>query len=366
MKLPRSSYLLAGTVAVSALCLAATSVGGGVPARIFGHRLVTRPATGSSTFFGVEPPNPTQNIAPVPNFESGSYYGTNVPVCSQSGQVAVEQCDQEVLQAINHAHAVGGIPPISLPSNYASLPNDKQQFIIVNLERTSRGEVPVVGVTTFLNSIALSGAQAGTDPVIPNTQYAYASNWYGGGNPLKADYMYMYMDGWNGSLSATSNYDCTSAYASGCWGHRDNILWNPGSPLSFGAAVGASQYSPDNSAQIFAETTPASQSEYLYTWSQYLSNNTSGSSTPSGSDATFYGSMGGHNLAQPVVGTAATPDGKGYWLVARDGGIFTFGDAAFYGSMGGQNLAQPVVGMAATPDGKGYWENGSDGGIYSF
>ena len=165
---------------------------------------MTRPATGSSTFFGVEPPNPAQNIAPVPNFESGIYNGTNVPVCSQSGQVAIEQCDQEVLQAINHAHAVEGIPPISLPSNYASLPNDKQQFMIVNLERTSRGEVPVVGVTAFLNSIALSGVQAGTDPAIPNTQYAYASNWYGGGNPLKADYMYMYMDGW---MERIAQYD---------------------------------------------------------------------------------------------------------------------------------------------------------------
>ena len=29
---------------------------------------------------------------------------------------------------------------------------------------------------------------------------------------------------------------------------------------------------------------------------------------------------------------AATPDGKGYWLVAKDGGIFAFGDAHFYGS----------------------------------
>ena len=28
---------------------------------------------------------------------------------------------------------------------------------------------------------------------------------------------------------------------------------------------------------------------------------------------------------------AATPTGKGYWLVASDGGIFTFGDAHFYG-----------------------------------
>ena len=32
---------------------------------------------------------------------------------------------------------------------------------------------------------------------------------------------------------------------------------------------------------------------------------------------------------------ASTPDGKGYWLVASDGGIFSFGDAAFHGSMGG-------------------------------
>ncbi len=32
---------------------------------------------------------------------------------------------------------------------------------------------------------------------------------------------------------------------------------------------------------------------------------------------------------------AATPDGRGYWLVASDGGIFTFGDAPFYGSAGG-------------------------------
>ncbi len=31
---------------------------------------------------------------------------------------------------------------------------------------------------------------------------------------------------------------------------------------------------------------------------------------------------------------APTPTGAGYWLVASDGGIFTFGDAGFYGSTG--------------------------------
>ena len=63
---------------------------------------------------------------------------------------------------------------------------------------------------------------------------------------------------------------------------------------------------------------------------------------------------------------AATPDGGGYWLVARDGGIFSFGDAAFRGSEGGQPLNQPIVGMAATGDGGGYWLVASDGGIFSF
>ncbi|HEY1653469.1 MAG TPA: CSLREA domain-containing protein [Acidimicrobiales bacterium] len=83
-------------------------------------------------------------------------------------------------------------------------------------------------------------------------------------------------------------------------------------------------------------------------------------------NAGFYGSMGGTALNSPVVGMAATPDGKGYWEVAADGGIFNFGDANYYGSMGGKHLNKPIVGMAATPDGGGYWEVASDGGIFSF
>ena len=83
-------------------------------------------------------------------------------------------------------------------------------------------------------------------------------------------------------------------------------------------------------------------------------------------DAQFYGSMGGQHLNAGMVGVAATPDGKGYWEVAADGGIFAFGDAQFYGSMGGQHLNAGMVGVAATPDGKGYWEVAADGGIFAF
>ncbi len=38
---------------------------------------------------------------------------------------------------------------------------------------------------------------------------------------------------------------------------------------------------------------------------------------------------------------ASSPTGKGYWLVATDGGIFTFGDADFLGSMGGVTVNLP-------------------------
>jgi subtilisin family serine protease len=83
-------------------------------------------------------------------------------------------------------------------------------------------------------------------------------------------------------------------------------------------------------------------------------------------NATFLGSTGAITLNKPTVGMAATPTGQGYWLVASDGGIFSFGDAKFYGSTGNIALNKPIVGMAATPSGRGYWLVASDGGIFAF
>ncbi|HEX3461265.1 MAG TPA: right-handed parallel beta-helix repeat-containing protein [Acidimicrobiales bacterium] len=103
-------------------------------------------------------------------------------------------------------------------------------------------------------------------------------------------------------------------------------------------------------------------------------------------DAKFFGSMGGQRLNKPIVGIASTAGsvnpsngsivGDGYWLVASDGGVFNFGNAGFMGSMGGQPLNKPIVSIIPGPyalnfsnfslQATGYWLVASDGGVFSF
>ena len=70
-----------------------------------------------------------------------------------------------------------------------------------------------------------------------------------------------------------------------------------------------------------------------------------GPARPSGGGSSGLPFAGAPVLDAPVVGLAAVPGGGGYWEVASDGGIFSFGDAQFYGSMGGKPLNAPIVGM---------------------
>ena len=56
---------------------------------------------------------------------------------------------------------------------------------------------------------------------------------------------------------------------------------------------------------------------------------------------------------------------QGYWTVARDGGVFSFGTAPFFGSAGDIKLNQPIVAMVTTPTHHGYWLVASDGGIFT-
>jgi hypothetical protein len=56
----------------------------------------------------------------------------------------------------------------------------------------------------------------------------------------------------------------------------------------------------------------------------------------------------------PIVGSAATQRGGGYWLVASDGRVVSFGDARFYGSIGGSTAVEPTVAWFETPETDGY------------
>jgi hypothetical protein len=75
-------------------------------------------------------------------------------------------------------------------------------------------------------------------------------------------------------------------------------------------------------------------------------------------------------LNKPACAIVATPDSKGYYIVAEDGGVFAFGDAPFHDSLPqlGITPAQPVVDMALCLNGSsvlGYWLVGADGGVFS-
>jgi ribosomal protein L24E len=84
-------------------------------------------------------------------------------------------------------------------------------------------------------------------------------------------------------------------------------------------------------------------------------------------DAKFHGSTGSIRLNQPIVGIVRYPTGTGYTMVARDGGIFAFGVRRFFGSLPGSGVhVSDVVGMAQTGSGLGYWIVRSGGQVYAF
>jgi hypothetical protein len=91
-------------------------------------------------------------------------------------------------------------------------------------------------------------------------------------------------------------------------------------------------------------------------------------------DAVFRGSTA--LLPFEVVDMASTPTGQGYWVASTDGRVFAFGDAVLQRATAGAGLvsggngeAAPMTGIvaiAAHPDGRGYWLLGQDGGVFAF
>src|SRR5581483_10478341 len=74
-------------------------------------------------------------------------------------------------------------------------------------------------------------------------------------------------------------------------------------------------------------------------------------------DARSFGRVDRTRLVKSEVRAAlsATPAGTGDWVFANRGRVLAFGDAPFLGDMSATPLSGPVLGSVATPSGKGYY-----------
>ena len=197
---------------------------------------------GLASAAGVVPPkDPAANLSAVPAFNttSGAMYtvGSKLPPCWhwEKNQLAPNPtssaCMTAEIQATNRAHRIERIPVLTLPRNFAALNANEQSLVMVDLERVSRGEVPVVGLSAAADVMAQRGSQLNEDPSLSNPHAiagatgGWTANWAAAVNVLDANYSWMYVDGWAGK-GYTFNFECTSARARGCWGHRNDILAN--------------------------------------------------------------------------------------------------------------------------------------------
>ena len=150
---------------------------------------------------------------------------------------ASRACTDGILAGINQAQAAEHLPALVLPSNYFSLSATRQMFVLINLERISRGVPPLVGLSPYLSSTATTAAGQAADPPF---QYSYGPvkvwappfrqrqlclRWsLGRGSVNAADVVWgwFYADGF-GNGAPTFN-GCTSPGGLMCWWHREELL----------------------------------------------------------------------------------------------------------------------------------------------
>jgi hypothetical protein len=376
-------------VTVAALVIGVTGFAGTAAA---GARSAPR-RTALSPLVGIVPPkNPSADINPDPRFQD---------VCNAAVVDNSTACLSSIGRATNHARASEPLGSMNFSmSGLRSLTTPEQLFAVSDMERVARGLPPMVALTAQADSWAQDGANANTDPSAESSTVkggarweSFGSSWAGDTiNAFASNYFWMYDDGYG-----SSNEECTSPHASGCWAHRDNILGTylrtsygctSSTELVMGAAVNSTSDSGRASyTELFLGLCGPMPSDVVFTWAAaqrilgIVPPVIGATSTPDGKgywiansvgyvwhfgDARSLGNLSSRPPLTPVVGIVADPVDEGYWLVTAGGDVYAFGAAKSYGSVDGAHLNAPVVGMAATIDGEGYWLVSSDGGIFSF
>jgi hypothetical protein len=160
------------------------------------------------------------------------------------------------------------------------------------------------------------------------------------------------------------------------------VLSAAGEVVGFGDAPVRGQLFPLPAAVIGMASTPTGQGYWIATadgrvlpfGDAVLYSATGGPLTDTASSAAA-GATGAHPGPGPagkptppatsMVAIAASPDGKGYWLLARDGGVFSFG-VPFHGSVPDRQPYGQAVELRATDTGAGYYVAGADGAVFAF
>jgi hypothetical protein len=223
---------------------------------------------------GIVPPkNPPKNLAPNPDFYD---------FCRPDAYDDTVACNSKVILAIDHARGTEPVGPLHFNlQKFLRLSVPEQLFAIADMERVSRGEPAVAALTTQLDQVAEAGAAAGRDPGLSGAPLsggaevrAWGSNWADGTESgLGADDGWMYDDGYG-----SSNYDCRSPHAAGCWGHRDNVLrtWSgffagceaTSEHLVMGAAYAKAAPYGTSFAEIFVAACGAKPTGVVFTWAE--------------------------------------------------------------------------------------------------
>jgi hypothetical protein len=200
---------------------------------------------------------------------------TNIPASPLPHACAVTPkgaaCIAGVVRALDHAREKLGFGPYLLPANFASLPGARQLLVLSNLDRLAYGLPPIDGLSPALNTVAAAGVSDDSDPdpsplLTGFSSFGWSSNWAGAyPNAPEAYYAWMYFDGWSGKQ--TSNLDCTTATATGCWAHRDDVLSFPeAGMLSMGASASRDSHGQIGYAMTLVWTPPSSWTSYSYSW----------------------------------------------------------------------------------------------------